>query len=137
MLLASHVLPCHPKQRPARFSVSASRIAPSTFLLVPVLLICLLCLPACMACPTHPVLSRQPLQVTGGAPNKLSKIKVVRKSIARVLTVYQQTQRNAIRSKVIEVSSSPSRIRDEQFAVVSSDFFPAHAYLASGRLRLL
>ena len=28
-------------------------------------------------------------KVTGGAPNKLSKIKIVRKSIARVLTVYR------------------------------------------------
>merc|ERR1712166_1192951 len=28
-----------------------------------------------------------------GGPSKLAKIKVVRKSIARVLTVYQQTQR--------------------------------------------
>merc|ERR1711997_93092 len=31
-------------------------------------------------------------KVTGGAPNKLSKIKVVRKNIARVLTVIHQTQ---------------------------------------------
>eukprot|EP00798_Chlamydomonas_sp_ICE-L_P005403 gene5403-5627_t len=28
-------------------------------------------------------------KVTGGAPNKLSKIKIVRKSIARVLTVFR------------------------------------------------
>merc|ERR1712062_297571 len=32
-------------------------------------------------------------KVTGGAPSKLSKIKVVRKSIARVLTVISHTQR--------------------------------------------
>ena len=32
-------------------------------------------------------------KVTGGAASKLAKIKVVRKSIARVLTVYNQTQR--------------------------------------------
>lgn len=36
-------------------------------------------------------------QVTGGAPNKLSKIKVVRKNIARVLTVVTENQRNALR----------------------------------------
>ncbi len=42
------------------------------------------------------------LQVTGGAPNKLSKIKVVRKSIARVLTVYKQSQRTAVRNKIKE-----------------------------------
>ena len=37
-------------------------------------------------------------KVTGGAPNKLSKIKVVRKSIARVLTVVSQSQRAALRT---------------------------------------
>lgn len=42
------------------------------------------------------------MQVTGGAPNKLSKIKVVRKSIARVLTVYRQNQRSALRNKITE-----------------------------------
>ena len=32
-------------------------------------------------------------KVTGGAQSKLAKIRVVRKSIARVLTVYNQTQK--------------------------------------------
>ncbi|GBG88286.1 hypothetical protein CBR_g46852 [Chara braunii] len=36
-------------------------------------------------------------KVTGGAPNKLSKIKVVRKSIAKVLTVMAQTQKANLR----------------------------------------
>ncbi|CDY10436.1 BnaCnng03370D [Brassica napus] len=36
-------------------------------------------------------------KVTGGAPNKLSKIKVVRKSIAQVLTVISQKQKLALR----------------------------------------
>merc|ERR1711908_183003 len=35
-------------------------------------------------------------EVTGGAPNKLSKIKVVRLSIARVLTVISQNQKAAL-----------------------------------------
>ncbi|GAB4813516.1 hypothetical protein N2152v2_000562 [Parachlorella kessleri] len=39
-------------------------------------------------------------KVTGGAPNKLSKIKVVRKSIARVLTVVNQTTRSKLREEV-------------------------------------
>lgn len=39
-------------------------------------------------------------KVTGGAPNKLSKIKVVRKSIARVLTVFRQNQRAALKKKI-------------------------------------
>ncbi|XP_031558522.1 60S ribosomal protein L35-like [Actinia tenebrosa] len=36
-------------------------------------------------------------KVTGGAATKLSKIKLVRKSIARVLTVISQTQRENLR----------------------------------------
>ncbi|MCL7045034.1 hypothetical protein MKW94_006541 [Papaver nudicaule] len=36
-------------------------------------------------------------KVTGGAPNKLSKIKVVRLSIAQVLTVISQKQKLALR----------------------------------------
>ncbi|KAJ8498384.1 hypothetical protein OPV22_008936 [Ensete ventricosum] len=36
-------------------------------------------------------------KVTGGAPNKLPKIKVVRLSIARVLTVTSQKQKTALR----------------------------------------
>jgi ribosomal protein L29 len=44
-------------------------------------------------------------KVTGGAPNKLSKIKIVRKSIARVLTVYRQTERDALKSKILDDAS--------------------------------
>ena len=36
-------------------------------------------------------------KVTGGAPNKLSKIKVVRQGVARVLTVVSQAQRAALK----------------------------------------
>merc|ERR1712107_634846 len=36
-------------------------------------------------------------KVTGGAPSKLSKIKVVRKSIARVMTVISHSQRENLR----------------------------------------
>ena len=35
----------------------------------------------------------KPRQVAGGAASKLAKIKVVRKSIARILTVYNQKQK--------------------------------------------
>ncbi|GAQ90169.1 60S ribosomal protein L35 [Klebsormidium nitens] len=37
-------------------------------------------------------------RVTGGAPNKLSKIKLVRLSIAQVNTVISQTQKKELRS---------------------------------------
>ena len=33
------------------------------------------------------------LQVAGGAASKLAKIKIVRKSVARILTVYNQKQK--------------------------------------------
>ena len=45
---------------------------------------------------TGPELNRV-VQVTGGAASKLSKIKVVRKNIARVLTVINETQKGALR----------------------------------------
>jgi large subunit ribosomal protein L35e len=47
-----------------------------------------------------PRLSRLQLRVakvTGGAASKLAKIGFVRKSIARVLTVYNQTQKDRLR----------------------------------------
>uniref|UniRef100_A0A672PPA7 Large ribosomal subunit protein uL29 n=1 Tax=Sinocyclocheilus grahami TaxID=75366 RepID=A0A672PPA7_SINGR len=45
-------------------------------------------------------------KVTGGAASKLSKIRVVRKSIARVLTVINQTQKENLR-KFYKVSLAP------------------------------
>uniref|UniRef100_A0A061RP20 Large subunit ribosomal protein L35e n=1 Tax=Tetraselmis sp. GSL018 TaxID=582737 RepID=A0A061RP20_9CHLO len=55
-------------------------------------------------------------KVTGGAPNKMSKIKVVRKSIARVLTVINQNQKSALREaykgkKYIPLDLRPKRTR--------------------------
>jgi len=37
-------------------------------------------------------------KVTGGAASKLAKIKVVRKDIARVLTVYNQKNKDSVRA---------------------------------------
>ncbi|PIA61858.1 hypothetical protein AQUCO_00200096v1 [Aquilegia coerulea] len=55
-------------------------------------------------------------KVTGGAPNKLSKIKVVRLSIARVLTVISQTQKAALRNayknkKLLPLDLRPKKTR--------------------------
>ncbi|URE48045.1 60S ribosomal protein [Musa troglodytarum] len=55
-------------------------------------------------------------KVTGGAPNKLSKIKVVRLSIARVLTVTSQKQKAALRDaykkkKLIPLDLRPKKTR--------------------------
>ncbi|KAG6528330.1 hypothetical protein ZIOFF_010483 [Zingiber officinale] len=55
-------------------------------------------------------------KVTGGAPNKLSKIKVVRLSIARVLTVISQKQKSALREvykkkKLLPLDLRPKKTR--------------------------
>ncbi|KAG0599453.1 hypothetical protein M758_12G153200 [Ceratodon purpureus] len=55
-------------------------------------------------------------KVTGGAPNKLSKIKVVRLSIAQVLTVISQTQKATLREayskkKFIPIDLRPKKTR--------------------------
>lgn len=50
-------------------------------------------------------------KVTGGAPNKLSKIKVVRKSIARVLTVVNQNQRAALKEAYAKKKYVPIDLR--------------------------
>ncbi|XP_010452110.1 PREDICTED: 60S ribosomal protein L35-4 [Camelina sativa] len=55
-------------------------------------------------------------KVTGGAPNKLSKIKVVRKSIAQVLTVISQKQKSALREayknkKLLPLDLRPKKTR--------------------------
>lgn len=53
-------------------------------------------------------------KVTGGAPNKLSKIKVVRTSIARVLTVISQKQRAALREAYKKKSLLPLDLRPKK-----------------------
>ncbi|KAL4513409.1 hypothetical protein Ndes2526B_g03583 [Nannochloris sp. 'desiccata'] len=50
-------------------------------------------------------------KVTGGAPNKLSKIKVVRKSVARVLTVVNQNQRAALKEAYAKKKYVPIDLR--------------------------
>ncbi|KAF3959176.1 hypothetical protein CMV_015995 [Castanea mollissima] len=55
-------------------------------------------------------------KVTGGAPNKLSKIKVVRLGIAQVLTVISQKQKSALREvyknkKYIPLDLRPKKTR--------------------------
>jgi large subunit ribosomal protein L35e len=50
-------------------------------------------------------------KVTGGAPAKLAKIKLVRKAIARVLTVYNQNQKEALRKAYAGKKYKPLDIR--------------------------
>merc|ERR1711907_541688 len=53
-------------------------------------------------------------KVTGGAPSKLSKIKIVRKSIARVLTVISQTQRENLKKFHAKKRYSPLDLRSKK-----------------------
>merc|ERR1719426_263005 len=48
-------------------------------------------------------------KVTGGAASKVSKIKVVRKNIARVLTVINETQKGALRQHYAGLKYAPPR----------------------------
>eukprot|EP00898_Chlorokybus_atmophyticus_P003154 jgi/Chlat1/383/Chrsp10S01495 len=55
-------------------------------------------------------------KVTGGAPNKLSKIALVRLSIARVLTVIHQSQKSSLRTgyegkKYVPLDLRPKKTR--------------------------
>merc|ERR1712080_592161 len=53
-------------------------------------------------------------KVTGGAPSKLSKIKVVRKSIARVMTVISHTQRENLQKFHASKKYKPLDLRYKQ-----------------------
>merc|ERR1712179_124394 len=53
-------------------------------------------------------------KVTGGAPSKLSKIKLVRKSIARVMTVISQTQRDNLKKFHAKKRYSPLDLRTKK-----------------------
>eukprot|EP00614_Pseudopedinella_elastica_P020104 CAMPEP_0172647410 /NCGR_PEP_ID=MMETSP1068-20121228/240734_1 /TAXON_ID=35684 /ORGANISM="Pseudopedinella elastica, Strain CCMP716" /LENGTH=131 /DNA_ID=CAMNT_0013461687 /DNA_START=467 /DNA_END=863 /DNA_ORIENTATION=- len=53
-------------------------------------------------------------KVTGGAQSKLAKIKVVRKSIARVLTVYNQTQKSKLREAFTGKTFLPKDLRQKK-----------------------
>ena len=53
-------------------------------------------------------------KVTGGAASRLAKIKVVRKSIARVLTVFNQTQKERVRAHYAGSKYLPTDLRRKQ-----------------------
>ena len=53
-------------------------------------------------------------QVTGGAAAKLSKIGVLRKSIARVLTVHNQNTKSKLREKVEDKKRMPAELREKK-----------------------
>ncbi|KAG6770410.1 hypothetical protein POTOM_026092 [Populus tomentosa] len=75
-------------------------------------------------------------KVTGGAPNKLSKIKVVRLSIAQVLTVISQKQKAALREayknkKFLPLDLRPKKTRAIRRRLTKHQIVIATSYFAA------
>ncbi|RMX49190.1 hypothetical protein pdam_00005847 [Pocillopora damicornis] len=68
-------------------------------------------------------------KVTGGAASKLSKIKLVRKSIARVLTVISQTQRENLRKFYKSKKFKPLDLRPKKTRAMRRAFTKHEASL--------
>mmetsp|Transcript_11698 Transcript_11698/g.12081 ORF Transcript_11698/g.12081 Transcript_11698/m.12081 type:complete len:125 (+) Transcript_11698:39-413(+) len=66
-------------------------------------------------------------KVTGGAASKLAKIGVVRKSIARVLTVYNQTIKSKLREKYQGEKFLPIDLRKKQTRAIRRRLTPEQA----------
>eukprot|EP00038_Savillea_parva_P005647 m.159412 g.159412 ORF g.159412 m.159412 type:complete len:126 (-) comp11789_c0_seq1:27-404(-) len=66
-------------------------------------------------------------KVTGGAASKLSKIKVVRKSIARVLTVMNQKSRDASRDFYASKKFAPLDLREKKTRAIRRRLTKAEA----------
>lgn len=66
-------------------------------------------------------------KVTGGAASKLSKIKVVRKSIARVLTVINQKKKFAVREAFADKVHKPLDIRAKKTRSLRRKLTPEQA----------
>ncbi|KAG5602914.1 hypothetical protein H5410_034284 [Solanum commersonii] len=72
-------------------------------------------------------------KVTGGAPNKLSKIKVVRLSIAQVLTVISQKQKLALREAYKNKKYLPLDLRPKKTrAIRKPGYSVVEFYVAAG-----
>ncbi|RHY09069.1 hypothetical protein DYB36_002421 [Aphanomyces astaci] len=63
-------------------------------------------------------------KVTGGAASKLAKIKLVRRSIARVLTVYNQTQKARLREKLGQGKHVPVDLREKKTRAIRRALTP-------------
>merc|ERR1712037_485517 len=66
-------------------------------------------------------------KVTGGAPNKLSKIKTVRLSIARVLTVIRQQQLKSLREAYASKKYTPLDLRQKKTRAIRRRLTKAQA----------
>ncbi|XP_033732587.1 60S ribosomal protein L35-like [Pecten maximus] len=64
-------------------------------------------------------------KVTGGAASKLSKIHIVRKSIARVLTVIHQTQKENLRKYYRTKRYKPKDLRQKKTRAIRRKLIPS------------
>ena len=64
-------------------------------------------------------------KVTGGAANKVSKIRVVRKSIARVLTVLNQTQKHELHKFFANRKFKPLDLRQKKTRAIRRRLRPS------------
>jgi large subunit ribosomal protein L35e len=62
-----------------------------------------------------------------GGPSKLAKIKVIRRSIARVLTVYNQNERDALRKAYRKRTYKPLDLRPKQTRAIRQRLTVAQA----------
>eukprot|EP00903_Cladosiphon_okamuranus_P015411 g14234.t1 len=72
-------------------------------------------------------------QVTGGAASKLAKISVVRKKIARTLTVYHQAQKKRFRDYYADMKYVPLDLRPKKTRAIRRRLTPEQAALTTVR----
>ena len=68
-----------------------------------------------------------------GGPSKLAKIKVIRKSIARVLTVYNQTERESLRKAYRKRNFKPLDMRVKKTRAIRQRLTPTQAQRKTAR----
>uniref|UniRef100_A0A0N4Z9E3 Large ribosomal subunit protein uL29 n=1 Tax=Parastrongyloides trichosuri TaxID=131310 RepID=A0A0N4Z9E3_PARTI len=72
-------------------------------------------------------------QVTGGAASKLSKIHVVRKNIARILTVLSQTERQELRKFYKGKKYLPTQLRAKKTRAIRKGLTKHESSLKSAK----
>merc|ERR1712170_288419 len=72
-------------------------------------------------------------KVTGGAASKLSKIRIVRKSIARVLTVIHQTQKENLRKFYRSRKYKPKDLRPKKTRAIRRQLTSHEASLKTSK----
>jgi large subunit ribosomal protein L35e len=74
-------------------------------------------------------------QVTGGAASKLTKIKVVRKNIARVLTVLNQKAKADMRGQVEGLRFKPKQLREKKTRALRRALKPSELRIKTERTK--